>query len=190
MRWFLLGRTKAFFLVYYSKKIHNLIYKNNCTFKIILKEQLYSQNNFHPHKRKTYNKFYLLIRNSSFYCQLLVYAHLDISEPDMSKWETNPYELVEKDKTLFGKGVTYGKGSLLCWFHAIQTYRHFKRPLPIKIKFIVESMHERNHAGLEAFLHTKKRGFLATVDYIVVNESEWLGTRMPCLSYGTVGKVH
>lgn len=120
--------------------------------------------------------------------QILVYTFLDVNAPCDKMWKTCPFELVDTGEYLFGKGVARGKGPLVCWLSVIYIYQLQNKELPVNIKFIVESMHEQNHAGLEKFLHGKRNKFLADIDYIILNETEWLGTRMPCLSYGTVGK--
>lgn len=96
--------------------------------------------------------------------------------------------MTENNKCFYGAGACYGKGALLMWFHALHSYKKFKQELPVKVKFVIESMHEKQNAGLEQLLHSKKLNFLADVDYIVVNESAWLGEKMPCLTYGAVGK--
>lgn len=93
-----------------------------------------------------------------------------------------------KDKKIFGKGTCYGKGPLLSWLHAIQAYRESGVELPVNIKFIVDSLHENEHAGLERILYVKQPTLLSDIDFVVVNESEWLGLKMPCISYGTIGK--
>lgn len=38
-------------------------------------------------------------------------------------WETEPFELVERDGKLFGRGSTDDKGPVLGWLHAINAYK-------------------------------------------------------------------
>lgn len=94
------------------------------------------------------------------------------------------------NKTLYGNGVASGKGPLLTWFHVISGFQDKKLELPVNIKFIIESTNQLGSIGLEDFLVTHRQDFLYNVDYIVVCESEWLGEKMPCLVYGSVGHIH
>lgn len=114
---------------------------------------------------------------------------MDIRAPETDEWRTDPFDVVDENKCLYGKGVAYGKGSLVCWLHAILIYKERGLELPVNVKFIVESMHESNNAGLEKFLNSKKSNFLNDISYVVLNESEWLGTKIPCIVYGTIGKT-
>lgn len=53
-----------------------------------------------------------------------IYGHLDVQPANLSDgWNTEPFELVEKDGKLFGRGSTDDKGPVLCWLHAIETYQ-------------------------------------------------------------------
>lgn len=121
---------------------------------------------------------------------LLVYAHLDVKEPNLKEWKTDPWTVTEIDRVLYGNGVALGKGPLLAWFHAIDGFVRNEQPLPINIKFLIESMHTSGSPGLESFLTTKRQDFLNDISYLVVCESEWLGDKIPCLVYGSVGMLH
>ncbi|GLV32802.1 Cytosolic non-specific dipeptidase 2 [Carabus blaptoides fortunei] len=118
---------------------------------------------------------------------LCIYSNLDVSSPKDQHWNTDPWELTEKDGKLYGKGAASGKGTLLSWFHAIHAYRRRQIDLPVNIKFIIESMNECNSKGLEEFLKQQKPTFLADICNIVIADSEWLGENYPCLIYGITG---
>ena len=49
-------------------------------------------------------------------------------------WDTEPFELTEKDGRLFGRGSTDDKGPVLCTLHAIEAYRELKKDIPVNIK--------------------------------------------------------
>lgn len=38
-------------------------------------------------------------------------------------WDTEPFDLVERDGKLFGRGSTDDKGPVLGWLHAINAYK-------------------------------------------------------------------
>lgn len=118
---------------------------------------------------------------------LCVYSRIDVKNADPTKWQTEPWKLQQKGGELFGRGACKGKVPLMSWLHAIEAYLMQKIPLPINIKFIIEGMSEMNCFGLEDFLYTQRITFLKNIDYICVNESEWLNSSIPCISYGSCG---
>lgn len=76
----------------------------------------------------------------------------------------------------------------MVWFHAIQAFKKSKTPLPVNVKFIIEAMNHMNSEGLADFVATRSQDFFAPVNLVVECDSEWLGTKFPCIIYGTVGK--
>lgn len=118
---------------------------------------------------------------------VLVYCRYDVKNAEPEKWQTDPWDVVQKGGVLYGRGTCKGKMPLLSWFHAIEAYLMQKVPLPINVKFIIEGMSEMNCFGLEDFLYTQRITFLKGIDFVHCNESEWLNTTIPCISYGTCG---
>lgn len=51
-------------------------------------------------------------------------------------WDTEPFELVEKDGKLFGRGSTDDKGPVIGWVHAIEAYQATGALLPVNMKVI------------------------------------------------------
>lgn len=78
----------------------------------------------------------------------------------------------------------------MMWFHVLAAFQSSKVPLPVNIKFIIESMHTQRSEGLDEFLLTKKLDYLFDIDYVVVCDSEWIGEKYPCIVYGGVGKLN
>lgn len=105
----------------------------------------------------------------------------------MNEWNTDPWKLNSINKRLYGNGAALGKGALMCWFQAIRAFKSTNIDIPINLKFIIESMNRCGSIGLEDFLCTKRQDFLYNVDYVTVCDTEWLGEKHPCLTYGTVG---
>lgn len=120
---------------------------------------------------------------------MCVYAWLDVNHPDKTKWNTNPWTVTEINKRFYGCGVSAGKGPLIAWFNAIKAFQGANLDLPVNIKFIIESMHYQKSHGLEAFLALRRQDFFFNVNYVVVCDSEWIGEKYPCLTYGSVGKL-
>lgn len=76
----------------------------------------------------------------------------------------------------------------MMWFHVVQAFKESNKPLPVNLKFIIESMHHQNSLGFADFVATRSQDFFANVELVIENDSEWLGEKYPCLVYGTVGK--
>lgn len=118
---------------------------------------------------------------------ILVYGRYDVKKADPKTWDSDPWTLEQRGGELFGRGACKGKMPLLSWFHTIEAFMMQKIPLPVNLKFIIEGMSEMNCFGLEDFLYTQRITFMKNIDYVCVNESEWLNSTIPCISYGTCG---
>lgn len=118
---------------------------------------------------------------------ILVYGRYDVKKANAEHWCADPWTITQHGGELFGRGACKGKTPLLSWFHTIEAFLMQKVPLPVNLKFIIEGMSEMNCFGLEDFLYTQRITFLKNIDYVCVHESEWLNSRIPCISYGTCG---
>lgn len=68
---------------------------------------------------------------------LLVYGHLDVQPAHLSDgWHTEPFQLVEKDGKLYGRGSTDDKGPIVAWLNAIETMQAKKVEIPVNIKVL------------------------------------------------------
>ncbi|CAH0699065.1 unnamed protein product [Spodoptera exigua] len=121
---------------------------------------------------------------------ICIYGHLDVQPALKSDgWDTEPFELVERDGKLFGRGSTDDKGPVLGWLHAINAYKGVGEELPVNLKFVFECMEESGSEGLDALLieKLKPEGFFKDVDYVCISDNYWLGTTKPCITYGLRG---
>jgi len=116
---------------------------------------------------------------------VLIYGHLDVQPASLSDgWDTEPFILTEKNGKLYGRGSTDDKGPVISWLNVIEAYQKLNQPLPVNVKFVLESMEEYGSDGLEDLLKSLKDTFLTGVDYVVISDSYWLGKEKPCLQYG------
>jgi acetylornithine deacetylase/succinyl-diaminopimelate desuccinylase-like protein len=84
---------------------------------------------------------------------LLIYNHYDVQPPDpLDEWETPPFEPVERDGFLFGRGVSDNKGNLMARLQAIEAYRATIGELPLRIRVLYEGEEESGSAHLAAFV--------------------------------------
>lgn len=118
---------------------------------------------------------------------VLIYGHLDVQPAAKEDgWDTEPFTLVEKNGKLYGRGSTDDKGPCLAWVNAIEAYQQLKLEVPINIKFVFEGMEESSSCGLDDLLKSRK-DFLSGVDYVCISDNYWLGSKIPCITYGLRG---
>lgn len=72
---------------------------------------------------------------------LCVYGHLDVQPASVSDgWESDPFQLTERDGKLYGRGSTDDKGPALSWLWVVEAYQALKVELPVNLKLIYEGM--------------------------------------------------
>eukprot|EP00096_Caligus_rogercresseyi_P012071 TRINITY_DN4958_c0_g1_i1.p1 TRINITY_DN4958_c0_g1~~TRINITY_DN4958_c0_g1_i1.p1 ORF type:complete len:467 (+),score=146.09 TRINITY_DN4958_c0_g1_i1:47-1447(+) len=122
---------------------------------------------------------------------LLVYGHLDVQPALKSDgWDSEPFELSERDGKLYGRGSSDDKGPVLGWIHALEAIKEATGDFPLNIKFVFEGMEESDSEGLDELLEKMKdEPFLREVDFVCVSDSYWLTPHKPCLGYGLRGIV-
>lgn len=117
-----------------------------------------------------------------------IYGHLDV-QPALKEdgWSTDPFELVECDGKLYGRGSADDKGPVLACIHAIEAFQALHVDLPVNVKFFFEAMEECGSLGLNALVISERDLFFKDVDYICICDGSWLGTTTPCIVYGLRG---
>ena len=62
---------------------------------------------------------------------ILVYAHYDVQPPDpLDKWATPPFEAVERDQRLYGRGISDDKGPMMIALGALAAFVAVEGALP------------------------------------------------------------
>ncbi|VDM45218.1 unnamed protein product [Toxocara canis] len=118
---------------------------------------------------------------------VLIYGHLDVQPASKDDgWNTEPFELSEKDGKLYGRGATDDKGPIVGWLNAIESFRASNIDIPVNIKFCLEGMEESGSVGLEEALKANKE-LLSGVDFTCISDNYWLGSKKPCITYGLRG---
>uniref|UniRef100_F1L670 Cytosolic non-specific dipeptidase n=1 Tax=Ascaris suum TaxID=6253 RepID=F1L670_ASCSU len=119
---------------------------------------------------------------------LLIYGHLDVQPAKKEDgWDSEPFELIEKNGKLYGRGATDDKGPIMAWLNAIEMFHSTKVDIPVNIKFCLEGMEESGSLGLEEALNARKNTWLSDVDFTCISDNYWLGTSKPCITYGLRG---
>lgn len=120
---------------------------------------------------------------------VLIYGHLDVQPAKLSDgWDSEPFELTERDGKLYGRGSTDDKGPVLGVLHAVEAFQQCGQELPINLKLVFEGMEEVGSNGLDDLLvKLQGEGWLKDVDYVCISDNYWLGEKKPCITYGLRG---
>ena len=74
---------------------------------------------------------------------ILVYAHYDVQPPDpLDKWTTPPFEPVEKEGRLYGRGASDDKGPSMIALETLAAFLAVENALPINIAVEIEMIVE------------------------------------------------
>ena len=116
---------------------------------------------------------------------VLLYAHHDVQPPgDEAEWELAPYEPVERDGRMFGRGSADDKANVIA--HALAFRAHQGSP-PVGIKVIVEGEEEVGSTHLGDFIR-EYRDQLAADVIVIADSANWrLG--QPALTTSLRGAV-
>jgi len=97
---------------------------------------------------------------------LLLYAHYDVQPPGpAAEWETGPFDPVERDGRLYGRGSADDKGGIIMHLGAVAA--HGGRP-PVGVQVFFEGEEEAGSQSLEAILD--KYSNLLKPDVIVIGD--------------------
>lgn len=86
---------------------------------------------------------------------ITILAHADVV-PEGEGWEQNPFEVVEKDGVLLGRGVADDKGPLLASYYAMKVLRDNNLLGNYQVRFIVGGNEESGSLGVEYYFNELK----------------------------------
>ncbi|WP_319461821.1 dipeptidase [Micromonospora sp. RTP1Z1] len=117
---------------------------------------------------------------------VLLYAHHDVQPVgDLSLWESDPFEPVERDGRLYGRGAADDKAGIMAHVAAL---RAFGDRLPVGVVLFIEGEEEYGSDSLERLL-AEHRGEIAS-DVIVIADSTNWDIGVPALTTSLRGIVN
>ena len=89
---------------------------------------------------------------------ILFYDHYDVQPPEpLELWTSPPFEPVQREGKLFGRGVSDNKGNTVARLLALKAFQKMRGKLPISVKFLIEGEEEIGSPNLGAFVERNRR---------------------------------
>ena len=103
---------------------------------------------------------------------VMLYAHHDVQPPgERSTWDSEPFEPVEKDGRLYGRGSADDKAGIMVHAGALRALQNLGE-LPVSVTLFIEGEEEIGSPTFTDFLHTYRDQLAADV-IVVADSSNW-----------------
>lgn len=82
-----------------------------------------------------------------------ILTHIDVVPPgDLTLWETPPFEMIEKDGKLFGRGTLDDKGAVFASLYAMKAIKESGKELKKKVQLIIGTQEEVEWTDMDAYV--------------------------------------
>lgn len=88
--------------------------------------------------------------------ELGILAHLDVVPVEPQDWDTDPFEMVEKDGVLYGRGVIDDKGPAVAALYSLLCVKELGLPLNKGVRLIFGTDEENGSSDLEIYRKHEK----------------------------------
>jgi acetylornithine deacetylase/succinyl-diaminopimelate desuccinylase-like protein len=135
-------------------------------------EKTFKQNGFKTKKLTGYDNPIVLAfyETNPMYETCLIYGHYDVQPAQVADgWNSNPFEAIEKNGKIFGRGVVDNKGQVLLHMSAaFELIKH--RKLGYNLIFMIEGNEETGSPLLEQCIRENKQYLKA--DFTLISDGE------------------
>lgn len=116
-----------------------------------------------------------------------VYNHLDVqpASREFEPWDTEPFEMVTRGETYFGRGTTDDKGPALTALYGISAAR--EHDVPVNLRLLWELEEEIGSPNFEHGIRSARERLRP--DSVVVSDTIWVSRKVPASSAGLRGNV-
>lgn len=120
--------------------------------------------------------------------RVIIYGHYDVQPEDpRQEWLTDPFEPVERDGYLYGRGTTDDKGQLWAHIKAVEAVLQTAGQLGVEVLFLVEGEEECGGHGLEQYVSAQATELRERLVGCVVSDTSMYAEAVPAVTYGLRG---
>ncbi|NGX56929.1 MAG: putative succinyl-diaminopimelate desuccinylase [Candidatus Anoxychlamydiales bacterium] len=119
---------------------------------------------------------------------ILLYAHYDVQPVEKDRWDSDPFELVEKNNRLYARGASDDKAGIVAIFSAIRYFKEANKKLPVNLKVLIEGEEEYGSNHIEDILKKYKSDLQA--DALIVLDGANVATDIGTLGFSNRGNVN
>ena len=104
---------------------------------------------------------------------MLIYAHYDVQPPDpLDKWLTPPFDPVERDGRIYGRGISDDKGPMMIALETLAAFIAVEKTLPVNVKLLIEGEEETGSPSLPGILENH-RSLLSADAVLSADGARW-----------------